>query len=374
MRTWKSSPRPCSRWPCCTRSRPSSSSGWPTAIPVTPGCSTCSARSRSCSASGPSCWWRRWAWSPVGGRHRLRRVPQLHRAAVRVRGHGRSPRRGRCCDGDARRRRRRWPALLPLPTPVATAWLGLAAVPLMGSLVTEPAAMTIAALMLAPLVFRPELPERLKYVALGVLFVNVSIGGTLTSYAAPPVLMVAATWNWDSAFMLAHLRLEGGASRSLVNATVATLRAAPAPAPRRRRGRREPPAARCRWPVVAGAPRASWPASCCFAHHPVVFLGLFLLFLGFTQAYERHQSPLILQGGAAGRLLPRRAGGARRHAALVAAAARLGPGAAGAVLRRARPDGDHRQRRADLPRLADRRHVGRRRSTCWSPARWPAAG
>ena len=55
------------------------------------------------------------------------------------------------------------------------------------------------------------MPERLKYGALGVLFVNVSIGGTLTSYAAPPVLMVAATWNWDSAFMARHLRLEGGA-------------------------------------------------------------------------------------------------------------------------------------------------------------------
>jgi hypothetical protein len=33
------------------------------------------------------------------------------------------------------------------------------------------------------------------------------------------------------------------------------------------------------------------------AHHPVLFLGLFLLFLGYTQAYERHQSPLILKEG-----------------------------------------------------------------------------
>ena len=61
----------------------------------------------------------------------------------------------------------------------------------MGSVITEPAAMTIAALMLAPKVFKKELPEPVKYFALGVLFVNVSIGGTLTSYAAPPVLMNA---------------------------------------------------------------------------------------------------------------------------------------------------------------------------------------
>ena len=81
-------------------------------------------------------------------------------------------------------------------------WLCFALVPLLGSLVTEPAAMTLAALMLAPVVFRPGMPEWLKYGALGVLFVNVSIGGTLTSFAAPPVLIVAATWNWDGAFML----------------------------------------------------------------------------------------------------------------------------------------------------------------------------
>jgi hypothetical protein len=78
--------------------------------------------------------------------------------------------------------------------------------------------MTLAALMLAPLVFRPELPERLKYAALGVLFVNVSIGGTLTSFAAPPVLIVAATWNWDSAFMLATFGWKA-AIAVLVNAT-----------------------------------------------------------------------------------------------------------------------------------------------------------
>jgi len=31
------------------------------------------------------------------------------------------------------------------------------------------------------------------------------------------------------------------------------------------------------------------------AHHPVAFLALFLLFLGFAQAYERHHDPLILK-------------------------------------------------------------------------------
>jgi hypothetical protein len=71
--------------------------------------------------------------------------------------------------------------LMPVSTELALAWFGLALVPLTGSLITEPAAMTLAALMLAPLVFRQEMPEWLKYAALGVLFVNVSVGGLLTS-------------------------------------------------------------------------------------------------------------------------------------------------------------------------------------------------
>jgi hypothetical protein len=34
-----------------------------------------------------------------------------------------------------------------------------------------------------------------------------------------------------------------------------------------------------------------------FAHHPVIFMGLFLFFLGYAQAYAHYQSPLILKEG-----------------------------------------------------------------------------
>ena len=49
---------------------------------------------------------------------------------------------------------RRLAAWLPGQGDAAIAWLGLAVVPLAGSLVTEPAAMTIAALLLGPVVFQ----------------------------------------------------------------------------------------------------------------------------------------------------------------------------------------------------------------------------
>jgi hypothetical protein len=178
----------------------------------------------------------------------------------------------------------------PVPTPLAIAWLGLAAVPLLGSLITEPAAMTIAALMLAPLVFKPGMPERLKYLALGVLFVNVSIGGTLTSYAAPPVLMVAATWQWDSAFMLSNFGWKA-ALAVLVNATAATFAL-------RKHLDGAPQVAETAAPVplsVVAVHLVFLAGVVVFAHHPVAFLGLFLMFLGFTQAYERHQDPLIIR-------------------------------------------------------------------------------
>lgn len=74
--------------------------------------------------------------------------------------------------------------------------------PLLGSFITEPAAMTIGAFLLADKFYSLNPSNKLKYVTLALLFVNVSIGGVLTNFAAPPILMVAEVWNWDMAFMV----------------------------------------------------------------------------------------------------------------------------------------------------------------------------
>ncbi|NVD72981.1 putative Na+/H+ antiporter [Duganella sp. BJB1802] len=185
--------------------------------------------------------------------------------------------------------------LLPMRVELALVWFGLALVPLTGSLITEPAAMTLAALMLAPLVFRDGMPEWLKYGALGVLFVNVSIGGTLTAYAAPPVLMVAGTWQWDSAFMATHFGWKA-AIAVMINATAITfilrkhLRAPAAPSA-------EVAAAPAVPLAVTAIHLAFLAAVVLLGHHPVLFLGIFMLFLGFTQAYQRYQNPLIIKEG-----------------------------------------------------------------------------
>jgi hypothetical protein len=83
-------------------------------------------------------------------------------------------------------------------------WAILTIGPILGSFITEPAAMTIAAMLLADKFYALAPSSKFKYATLGLLFVNISVGGTLTSYAAPPVLMVAAPWKWDTLFMMTH--------------------------------------------------------------------------------------------------------------------------------------------------------------------------
>ena len=74
--------------------------------------------------------------------------------------------------------------------------------PLLGSLITEPAAMTISALLLAHKLYDLAPGEKFKYATIGLLFVNISVGGTMTHFAAPPVLMVAGPWNWGMGHMI----------------------------------------------------------------------------------------------------------------------------------------------------------------------------
>jgi len=76
--------------------------------------------------------------------------------------------------------------------------------PLLGSLITEPAAITISALLLAHKLYDLEPSVKFKYGTLGLLFVNISVGGTLTHFAAPPVLMVAGPWSWGTGHMIVN--------------------------------------------------------------------------------------------------------------------------------------------------------------------------
>ncbi|ALT76842.1 putative Na+/H+ antiporter [Paucibacter sp. KCTC 42545] len=184
---------------------------------------------------------------------------------------------------------------LPLPGSVGMYVLVLVLVPLLGSFITEPAAMTLAALMLAENFFARPISTRLKYATLGVLFVNISIGGTLTSFAAPPVLMVAAKWGWDSSFMLATFGWKAAVAIAVNTAGVALIFGKElARLPLQEAAATDAPPV----PKALVLVHLMFLAGVVlFAHHPAVFMGLFLFFLGVATAYQRHQDRLILREG-----------------------------------------------------------------------------
>ena len=184
--------------------------------------------------------------------------------------------------------------LLPLTTGLAFFWSVLVLVPLLGSFITEPAAMTLAALLLGrDYLGRETMSPRCKYAILGVLFVNISIGGTLTPFAAPPVLMVAKAWGWDTGFMLQTFGYKAALAVAL-NGTLLTWMFRRELAGTNPIGGSDAPAVPLplillHFLLLLGVVLAS--------HYPPLFLGLLLFFLGIAQAYPRHQDPLILREG-----------------------------------------------------------------------------
>jgi hypothetical protein len=164
--------------------------------------------------------------------------------------------------------------------------------PLLGSFITEPAAMTLLALMLKRRYFDRGISRRFAYATLGLLFVNVSIGGTLTHFAAPPVLMVAAKWNWGLAFMFEHFGWRAAASCAVSTALIAGIfwKELNAVTVERQKEGRIPA-----WLTIAHL--AFLGAVVAFAHYPDVFFGVFMLFLGLVVATREYQDALKLREG-----------------------------------------------------------------------------
>lgn len=164
--------------------------------------------------------------------------------------------------------------------------------PLLGSFITEPAAMTVCALMLLDKFFLRTTDLKFKYAALGLLFVNISIGGTLTSYAAPPVLMVAKTWNWTSSFMFAEFGWKAILACAVSTAVVAWRF--------RRTFESLSPSIRnqdlARTPIGIDLVHLAFVALIVLtSHHVAMFMGLFLFFIGVAAVTKEYQEPLKLK-------------------------------------------------------------------------------
>lgn len=186
--------------------------------------------------------------------------------------------------------------------PVAWWFTILTLGPLLGSFVTEPGAMTIAANLLGRQFYRLGPRPRLAYATLGLLFVNISVGGTLTHFAAPPVLMVAAKWSWNLPYMAGHFGWQASIGIVLANvlmyfvlrrdfAGLADTWETEAMAAERAEAAAHPIPA---W--VTGVHLLAMAWTVLNAHHPVLIVGGFLFFLAFHTATEDFQDRLDLRG------------------------------------------------------------------------------
>lgn len=185
-------------------------------------------------------------------------------------------------------------------------WLSVMCLaPLLGSLITEPAAMTIGALLLSKRFYDMRPSKALMYATLALLFVNISIGGTLSSFAAPPVVMVAEKWGWNMSHMIIHFGWKAVAAIFISNAVyflafrkefkrlaleqLNDLGFADAtPVSWDDRKDKIPS-----WVTVGHVLFLAWTVY--FSHVPVLFIGGFLFFIGFTVATPQYQNNISLR-------------------------------------------------------------------------------
>jgi hypothetical protein len=185
-------------------------------------------------------------------------------------------------------------AALGKSTPAAW-WFSILTVgPLLGSFITEPAAMTICALLLCQRFYELKPDPVLSYATIGLLFVNISVGGTLTHFAAPPVVMVATAWDWDIRYMIVNFGWKAVLGILVANvlhfaifrqrlSALATKAVA------------APPAAAPVPPLITIVHLLFIVWCVLVSHYPALVVLGFLFFLGYVEATERHQSPIQLR-------------------------------------------------------------------------------
>lgn len=165
--------------------------------------------------------------------------------------------------------------------------------PLLGSFITEPAAMTVTALILLDYFYSAGMSRKFMYATIGLLFVNVSIGGTLSHFAAPPVLMVAAKWKLGMSEMIGMFGYK--AAISIIICTFATAiffkneLEGELAIKQKHDNWMEP----TWWITLVHIIFMGMVVLT--AHHTVFFMGLFLFFLGFVQVTQEYQDSVKLK-------------------------------------------------------------------------------
>ncbi|MGB0452100.1 MAG: putative Na+/H+ antiporter [Bacteriovoracaceae bacterium] len=183
--------------------------------------------------------------------------------------------------------------VIPLPGKMAFYISALIIGPILGSFITEPAAMTVTALILLDYFYSSEMSRKFMYATIGLLFVNISIGGTLTHFAAPPVLMVAGKWQWGIEHMMTHFGYKSVISIVISTLTIAFIFKKELVGKLEIKAKHENYMVPTWWITLI---HLIFMGLCVYtAHHMAFFLGLFLFFLGFTVVTQEYQDTVKLK-------------------------------------------------------------------------------
>ncbi len=181
---------------------------------------------------------------------------------------------------------------------IAAWWFAILTIgPLLGSFITEAGAMTLSAMLLARRFYEYGPSKKHAYATLGLLFVNISVGGILTNFAAPPVLIISNCWQWSSSYMLTHFGWKAIIGIVICNLVYFSIfRSAFTKMEKKKKMCKVPSLQKNKvpiWIVLVHIFLLFWLVI--NEHDPPVCIGSFLLFIGFHQATSPHQFALNLK-------------------------------------------------------------------------------
>ncbi|THB63970.1 MAG: hypothetical protein D6B27_11165 [Gammaproteobacteria bacterium] len=183
--------------------------------------------------------------------------------------------------------------LIPLPQKMAFYISALVLGPLLGSFITEPAAMTVTALILLDYYYSDGMSKKFMYATIGLLFVNISVGGTLTHFAAPPVLMVAGKWDWGIAHMVTYFGFKAAIAITIATVTTAFIFRKELTGEMQVKAKHDNYMEPTWWITLIHLVFLAFVVFT--AHHMVVFLASFLFFLGFVAVTKEYQDEVKLK-------------------------------------------------------------------------------
>lgn len=177
-------------------------------------------------------------------------------------------------------------------------WLTLLTLgPLLGSLITEVGAMALCAFLLSRQFYQYHPSTKLSYATLALLFVNISVGGVLTDFASPAVLVLAHCWHWTTFDMLTIFGWKAALGIVIANTIYwIYFRKELQELNHKRKAHRIELASQ-----PQEHPVPSWityihmffmALMVVVSHYPAIFIALFLFFVGFHQATKHHQAPI----------------------------------------------------------------------------------